>query len=238
MHRNLGNRPANPGASSSVVLFDDLGDATLFANISRVRIPIYLDQNFTVKTWWASSATSPLRLRTTNDYTPGAVKSASAVTCVAKANLVNNDYITVTVGSLTGETSTTVNFEYKVDGDFVATEGYTTIDVSAATTATTVAFATAAALRTAFGALISIPAVTTAVLTMTHAYSGSLHMATVVEHVTDAGFSVALTAGVDGAMVDADVRLLPGRNRVTLHTVTAPTEFDAVTEQNDDPVAS
>ena len=231
---------ANPGANAVAVLYDDNDHdrARIMPNRTRVRIVSYVDKDHTIKTWWSPTATGPLRLMTSTPVTSGAVHAASAVTCVAVADLANNDYITVTVGSATGETSTTVIFEYKKDGDFVATEGRTTIDVSELTTDVEVATATAAALRTAFGALISIPAVTTAVLTATHAYSGTTRPLTVVEHVTNAGYSVALTAAVDGAGNKHDVRLEPGRNKVTLHTVTAPTEFDVSVEMIDDPVSS
>jgi len=238
--RNILPNITNPGANAvATVLDDSTGErARVLPDVIRARVVSYLDQNYTIKTWWAKDATSPLRLMSSTTVVSGAVHAASAVTCVAKADLANNDYIAVTVGSATGETSTTTNFEYKVDGTFVATEGYTTIDVSAATTATTVAVATAAALRTAYGSLISIPTVTTAVLTATSAYSGTTHPMAVVEHVTNGGYSVALTAGVDGTGSRLDVRLEPGRNKITLHTVTAPTEFDVAVEYIDDPVTS
>lgn len=235
---------ANPGANAVAVLYDDNNHdrARAMPDRTRVRVVSYIDKDHTIKTWWSPTSTGPLRLMTSTPVTSGAVKAASAVTCVAKADLAagggTNDYITVTVGSATGETSTTVTFEYKVDESFVATEGRTTIDVSALTTATEVATATAAALRTAFGSLISIPAVTTAVLTATHAYSGTAHPLTVVEHVANAGYSVALTSPVDGTGNKHDVRLEPGRNKITLHTGTAPTEFDVAVEMIDDPVAS
>lgn len=239
INRQRRQAPANPGANGVAVLFDDLGDTERMQTTAvRARIVSYVDKDHTIKTWWSPTATGPLRLMTSTPVISGAVHAASAVTCVAASDLANNEYIAVTVGSMTGETSTTVNFEYKVNGDFVATDDYVTIDVSTLTTATEVAVATAAALRTAFGALISIPAVATAVLTATHAYSGTTHPLTVVEHVANAGYSVALTAAVDGAGNRHDVRLEPGRNKVTLHTVTAPTEFDVSVEMIDDPVSS
>jgi len=227
--------PANPGANSSVTIWDDYGDTALTQNNAiRAQVVAYLDQNFTLKSWWAKSSTGALHLRSSVDVVPAATHPAAAITCVAVANLKNNDYFTVTASGSAGESSTAVVFEFKVDGDFVAEAGRTTIDVSALTTDVHVAVASAAAVRTAFTGLVTIPVPTTAVFTVTHVSSGANFVCSATENVTNVGFTVALTAGVDGTGKEWNVRLLPGRNKITLHTGTAPTEFDVAVETTDD----
>lgn len=233
--------PANPGASSSVTLFDDLGDTALMQNSAiRAQVVAYLDQDFTLKSWWAKSATGALHLRSSASVAAGVdgavrgVHPAVAITCVAVASLANNDYFTVTASGSAGDSTTAVVFEYKVDGDFVAEAGRTTIDVSALTTDVHVAVASAAAVRAAFTGTVTIPIPATATFTATHVSSGANFVCSATENVTNAGFTVALTAGVDGTGKEWNVRLLPGRNKITLHTGTAPTEFDVAVETTDD----
>lgn len=227
--------PANPGASSAVTLFDDLGDTALMQNSAiRAQVVAYLDQNFTLKSWWAKSATGALHLRSSVDVAPGGSHPSAAITCVAVASLANNDRFAVTVSNATGETTTTVTFEYKVSAPFTPVAGRVTIDVSELTTDVEVAVASAAAVLAAFAGLVAAPEPTTATFTVTHVSTGAHFTCSAAETVTNAGFSVTNTAGTDGTGKEWNVRLLPGRNKITLHTGTAPTEFDVAVETTDD----
>lgn len=227
--------PANPGANSSVTIFDDLGAVVDTASSAiRAVVVACLDQNFTLKAWWAKSSTGALHLRDYKDVVPGGVHPSTAVTCVAKASLVNNDYFTVTVSNPTGEITTAVTFEYKVSVPFTPTEGRTTIDVSAVTTATEVAVASATVVLAAFPERITLPTPDSATFTATHLSTGVHFICSTAEHVANAGFSVSNTAGANAAGKEWDVRLLPGRNKITLHTTTAPGEFDVAVETTDD----
>lgn len=125
---------------------------------------------------------------------PTVASQSQTITCVSVANIAagggTNDYFGVTVGS------TTVTFEYKKDGDFVAVTGRTTIDVSGDTTDANVATTTGAAIAAAFAtATVSVAA---AVITVT-APAGSTVIFT--EHVSNAGFKIgAVNYGVPVSM--------------------------------------
>jgi hypothetical protein len=250
---------ANPGANSSVVLYDGadspeptpLGATSpIDANTRKARVEIMalLDQDFVINTYWAADETSGLRLARTDSYAGGvggfvrAVRCAQPITVVAKANLANNDYFTVTYTTvIDGATLATVKiFEYKVVASgFVATAGRIVIDVTAATTDVSVAVLTAAAVATAFVAIAAQPALTCAVpstATFTiKGQSGPRFAIAATENVTNAGFSIGTpVTGVEGTVVDYDVRFRPGRTRVVLVTATVPGEFDVAVETIDD----
>jgi len=235
----------NPGANSAAVLYDDATGE--YATQARAHILALLDQDFVVNTYWAASSSSALRQLYTTSYAGGvsgfirAVRCAQPITVVAKASLVDNDYFTVVYTTVIDGTTvaTTKIFEYKVTGAFEATEGRITIDVTGATTDVEVAVATAAAIAAAFVATSSQPALTvavptTATLTM-KGQSGPRFAIAATENVANGGFSIgAAVAGVEGTVLDLDVRLSPGRNRIVLVTATAPEEFDVAVETDDD----
>jgi hypothetical protein len=160
---------------------------------------------------------------------------------VAKANLVNNDYFTVTYTTvIDGVTVATEKvFEYQVDGTFEATVDRLTIDASAATTATSVAVLTAAAIAAAFVATATQPALTvavptTAVLTI-KAQSGPRFAIGATENVANAGFLIGVAVtGVEGSVVVVAKNLGPGRDKFVIVTGTAPTEFDVAVDGVDD----
>lgn len=248
IQRLLLGSPANPGANSSVVLYDSANEAA-GSEITKARFHAValLDQDFTINSYWAADGTSGLRLMETYSYVNGvdgfirAVRCAQPITVVAKASLVNNDYFTVVYTTvIDGLTTTTTKiFEYKVDGTFVATEGRTTVDVSGCSTATTVAVATATAIRTAFVATALQPALTVAVpssATLTiKGQSGPRFAISATENVANGSFSIGTAvAGVEGTAIDYDLRLRPGRNKAVLVTATAPEEFDVAQEITDD----
>jgi hypothetical protein len=243
--------PANPGANSFAVLYDGANSARPtppFATAAiedstgrgRVQVVALLDQNFAINTYWAADVSSALRLVRADAYTGGsggfvkAVRCAQPVTVVAKANLANNDYFTVTYTTvIDGVTVETVKvFEYKVvAAGFVATEGRIVIDVIAATTDVSVAVLTATAVRTAFVATASQPALTVAVPTSAtftiKGQSGPRFAVVATENVSNAGFTIGTKVdGVEGTVVDYDARLKSGRNRIVLVTGTAPEEWD------------
>jgi hypothetical protein len=248
----------NPGANSYAVLYDGADDASpvppfatspIDSNIHKARVEVMalLDQDFVVNTYWGADVDSGLRLVRTDSYADGvggftrAVRCAQPITVVAKAALANNDYFTVTYTTVIDgvTTATSVIFEYGVDGTFVATAGRTAIDVSEATTDVSVAVLTAAAVADAFVATEDQPALTCAVPTTAtftiKGQSGPRFAVTATENVTDAGFTVGSdVTGVEGTVVDYDVRLRPGRTRLVLVTATAPEEFDVAVETIDD----
>jgi hypothetical protein len=228
------NNIANPGANGVAVIFDDSAvDSTEATNRGRVTFTLFSDQGVTINTYWAESPTASLRLVESNiiDAWLVALHSTQQITCVAKANLVDNDYFTVVYTSIVDGVTTTLTkiFEYKVTGGFVATVGRIAIDVTGATTATSVAVLTAAAINTAFTA-ITVPVPTTATLTAGANQSGARFTISATENVTDAGFAIGTkTTGQEG-IYDKTVRLRPGVNRVTAVTTTAPVEWGCAVE--------
>ena len=233
---------ANPGANASATVYDELLDSNGAAtNKAGIIITSLVSQDFILYSWWAPDLTSPLHLRTTTTVTGGVdgvvigTHATRTLTCVAKANIAagggTNDYFTCQ-----GQA-----FEYKKDANFVAVAGRQTIDVTAATTATEVAVITAAALTAFFppsaklATSLTIATPTSAVITLVASYSGTTSTITCTENVANAGFTVGtLTAGTDGTIVISTVRLLPGRNKVTLALTTAAVEFSVCAETVDD----
>lgn len=247
IERSAQGKPNAPTANSAVVVFDSNNDNSFGSRkVARLRLKAFLDVTFAINQYWAKDkqAATPLRLEKSTWCSAGpyvtAVHAALPITVVAKANLLNNDNFTVVRTQTKGGVATakTVVFEYKVDGTFVATNGRTTIDVSAATTATTVAVATAAAIATAF-AEFSVPVPSSATLTMTNLQSGAMFVISATEAVADAGFTIgSATAGVEGTIVNYDCPLPPEGSRLQLEiaVTAAPTEFDIALELVDDMV--
>lgn len=245
MYKAPRGKPANPGANSNVVLFDTLDSPMGQQPLDgRLRITAYVDQNFTINTYWAADSQSPLRLVDSTAYaTPGnAVHAAKPITAVAKASLAagggTNDYFTVNYTTVIDGVTTTVTkiCEFKVDANFVATVGRTAIDASAATTATDVAVLMAAQIAADFPLTLSVPVPTTSTLTMTAKQSGARFAVTATENVANAGFTIGATVtGVEGPTpTTKNVVLPPGRTRCVLVTATAPTEFDVAVDTVDD----
>lgn len=128
--------------------------------------------------------------------------TSKLVTCVAKANLLDTDYVTITVRGVA------VTYEFDTAGNGV-TAGRVQVNVSADTTAATVA----ARLRTAILANQSA-------LTVTDPVNGTLILdlpdataLTITETVADAGFTIGTgimqaTAGAGSAYIPANLPVL------------------------------
>ena len=231
------NNAINPGANASATVYDELGDGNGDAvNKAGVLVTALISQSYTIQSWWAPDLTSPLHLRLSTAVTADATHATRTLTCVAKAAIAagggTNDYFTCQGQS----------FEFKKDGSFVSGgAGRQVIDVTAATTSTDVAVIVAAALAAFFPlsaklpTSLSIAVPGSAVITLVAAYSGTTSTITLTDNVADAGFTVGtLTAGTDGTLVITPVRLLPGRNVVTIALTTAAVEFSVGCETVDD----
>jgi hypothetical protein len=153
------------------------------------------------------------------DTTAG-VAATGTVTCVAKASLVDTDYITIGDG-----VNPAVIYEFDVAGDGASVATRVAVDVSGATTAADVA----ALLKTAIEAnqpLLTVVDAGSGVLNLTHDLLGTLGNVTITENVADAGFLVTgMSGGTNFAVVaqaaadpvqNSEFHLLIGELRQTL----------------------
>jgi phage tail sheath gpL-like len=145
---------------------------------------------------------------------PTEAAASGTITCSAKANLDDND--TITIGD--GLTAPKV-YEFDTAGDGV-TAGNVQVDVSTDTTAATVA----ARLRTAI--LAAQPAFDVldnadGTLTLTHKWPGAGGNVTITENVTHASFTVTgMSGGVGGpANATATYKLFTADRAMALDTV-------------------
>lgn len=118
-------------------------------------------------------------------------RASGTVTCVAKASLVDGDYLTIGDGIVPAKV-----YEFDLVPNGVAA-GRVVVDVSADTTAAHVA----ARLRTAI--LVNQPSLTVTdnadgTLTITHQWAGTGGNVTMTENVTNVGFLVAGLTGGQG----------------------------------------
>jgi hypothetical protein len=127
----------------------------------------------------------------------GGLRATGTITCVAQANLVDNDNFTIDDG-----VNPALTFEYQVTGGFTPTGGgVLVIDVQAAVTDVDVAVATQAALDAAT-LDITAPVPTTAVIALTNDLRGVVGNVAITELVADAGFLVTgMASGADGVPV-------------------------------------
>lgn len=126
--------------------------------------------------------------------TPG-VAATGTIQCVARANLVDNDFFTVSDGA------TTVIFEYQVTGGFVPTPGRVTIDVQAGGGGSTPMAALTLPVIVANLALTGDAPASLITLTNTGT-RGAAGNVTITENVADAGFTVTgMSGGVNEIVV-------------------------------------
>jgi hypothetical protein len=139
-----------------------------------------------------------LTLRSSVELTDG-VAATGTITCVAKANFDDNDTVTIS----DGDVSSIYEFDFAGDG---VTAGRVQVNISAATTAESVALI----LKAAIEATTDKFTVTTngaGVITLTQNRVGTAGNVTITEAVTDAGFAVTgMASGVNptGAAVELD----------------------------------
>ncbi len=139
-------------------------------------------------------------------YVVQAKKATGTITCVAKANLVDGEIVTISDG-----TNTPTIFEFDVTGDGV-TAGRTAVNVSTATTAADVA----AILNTAINGITTGLTVTSTdnldgTLSLENDAVGAAGNVTITETVVNAGFIVAgMSGGVDKNYGLSQVLLRPG----------------------------
>jgi hypothetical protein len=149
-------------------------------------------------------------MTTTTIYPSGDANNAAVatgtITCVAKANLVDGDKVT-----LTNSAGYATTYEFKVTSSYVVTAGNVEVDISSGvTTAAEVATALARVIVLPTPAQVSIfggsgydAAAAAAVVTVTQSAVGTAGNTTIVEAVADAGFTVTnFTGGVDGPSTD------------------------------------
>ena len=229
------NNIPNPGVNGVAVIYDDSNLTTEeVANIGRPRITLFTDQPVTINTYWSESPTGILRLVETESVATPIVASHSTlpITCVAQANLADNDYFGVTYTTVIDGVTTalTKTFEYKVTGGFAATVGRITVDVTGATTATSVAVLTATGIIAAFVGALTAATPASATLTLSAATSGARFTISATEHVADTGFTIGTATTGSESVYDKDLRLRAGCNKVTCVSTTAPTEWGCAVE--------
>jgi hypothetical protein len=243
LQRNRGAIISNPGANAVKTIYDDKDEAP-FSDADKLllRLTLLTDQSVVINNYWAESATATLRLVSTSsqwtshgamDAPVASSHSTQPITAVSKANLVNNDYFTVTYTTVIDGVTTplAIVFEYKVVGaGFVATQGRTTIDVTGATDATSVAVITAAAVVSAFAGALTAATPSSAVLTLTVAACSARLTVAATENVANAGFTIGTATTGTESVFDKNIRLRPGRNKLTVVTTTAPTDWSCAVE--------
>lgn len=130
---------------------------------------------------------------TVNVYQRRAVAYASGtITCVAKADLVDTDYMTLNDGIIGANL-----FEFDTAGDGV-TSGRVQVDVSGDTTAADVAATLKAAIDATFPTL-SVVDNLDGTLSLTHKVLGTVGNQAMTENVADGGFAVT---GMSGGSVE------------------------------------
>lgn len=120
--------------------------------------------------------------------TSGITPATGTITCVAKASLVDTDYFTIDDG-----VDTPVIYELDVTGDGV-TSGRTRIDVSSATTSTSVATIVAAVI-TATQTRLVVADNEDGTLSLHHKRCGIVGNVSITENVANAGFLVTGMSG-------------------------------------------
>tara|TARA_Y100000310_G_scaffold328163_1_gene395806 strand:- start:13574 stop:16222 length:2649 start_codon:yes stop_codon:yes gene_type:complete len=152
-----------------------------------------------------------------------ATAAARALTCVAKASLVDGETVTI------GDGVTSVIFEFDLPPDGVG-GGNTVVDVSADTTDAEVAARLGAAID-ASALDISVASYAVGVINLVHDTAGAAGTITIADTVVNAGFAAgALTDGVDAATVtDNSDGALTGDGSGTIDYATGEivVDFDA-----------
>ena len=142
LHRNRGANISNPGANAVQVIYDEGNETgTASADKTLLRLTLLTDQSVVINNYWAESPTATLRLAgTSTQWTShGAVDapvasshSTQPITCVAKANLVDNDYFGVTYTTVIDGVTTTLTktFEFQDVANSYATGSVVVVDYS------------------------------------------------------------------------------------------------------------
>lgn len=124
-------------------------------------------------------------------------KSTGLITCLAKADMVDTDYMKI----FDGVSAAGVLYEFDVAGDG-ATAGRVQVDISGATTSADVA-AILAPLIASNQPLLSVTDNLDGTISITHKLAGVVGNATMTENVADAGFLVSgMSGGEDAGVQD------------------------------------
>lgn len=155
---------------------------------------------------------------------PGALATAT-ITCVAKADLVNDDFFTLLNANADGDS---IVFFYDLDGGSVTVEDDThvKIDIAADTTAANVATTTAGVINAVVGGTWSADPNVADVDLEAEAVGAEFNV-THTENVTNAGFLI--TAATGGADASLDALTVTVKERRIEDDGTAPTDATLAT---------